>query len=85
MPQGTDLSPVEWQLLCVLSTGASNKRIAHEQGKSEFTMRNQLSALKIAVVNRTPAVFWYRECKDAMVNSGKAANDEAIHAWRAAA
>jgi len=58
-----ELTTIEQGLLHALSMGASNKHIARDLGKSEFTIRNQLSNLfrKIQVVNRTQAAFWYRE------------------------
>ena len=60
---GTGLTAIEQQLLHALSTGASNKHMARHMGKSEFTVRNQLSNLfkKVNVNNRTQAAGWYRE------------------------
>ncbi len=62
MSQEFDLTAVEWQLLQALLSGASNKQIARELGKSEFTVRNQLSVAfqKIGVANRMQAAFWFR-------------------------
>lgn len=58
-----ELTGVEQHLLHALSTGASNKHMARSLGKSEFTIRNQLSTLfkKVNISNRTQAVCWYRE------------------------
>lgn len=58
-----DLTAVELQILQALLSGASNKKIARELGKSEFTVRNQLSLVfqKISVTNRMQAAFWFRE------------------------
>lgn len=63
MFQKIELTSVEQHLLHALSTGASNKHMARSLGKSEFTIRNQLSTLfkKVNVSNRTQAVCWYRE------------------------
>lgn len=63
MSQDIDLSPIQWRLLRALATGATNKQIAQEMIKSEFTVRNQLNALfkRIAVSNRAQAVHWYHE------------------------
>lgn len=57
-----ELTDIEQQLLQALLSGASNKQIGRELGKSEFTVRNQLSAAfqKIGVVNRMQAAFWFR-------------------------
>lgn len=62
MTQEFDLTAVELQLLQALLLGASNKQIARELGKSEFTVRNQLSVAfqKIGVANRMQAAFWFR-------------------------
>ncbi len=40
-----ELTPTERQLLQALAGGVSNKVIAQHLGKSEFTVRNQLSRL----------------------------------------
>jgi len=63
MLKKTELTSVEQHLLHALSTGASNKHMARHLGKSEFTIRNQLSGVfrKIQVINRMQAAFWYRE------------------------
>lgn len=63
MVTGTGLTIIEQHLLHALGTGASNKHVARHLGKSEYTIRNQLSTLfqKIDVSNRTQAVCWYRE------------------------
>lgn len=60
---GTGPTAIEQHLLHALSTGASNKHVARHLGKSEFTIRNQLSNLfqKVNVSNRTQAACWYRE------------------------
>lgn len=57
------ITSVEQHLLHALSTGASNKHMARYLGKSEYTIRNQLSTLfkKVNVSNRTQVVCWYRE------------------------
>lgn len=62
MQQEIDLTAIELQLLQCLLSGASNKQIGQELGKSEFTVRNQLSLAfqKIGVANRMQAAFWFR-------------------------
>ncbi len=62
MHQEIDLTDIELQLLQALLSGASNKQIGRELGKSEFTVRNQLSVAfqKIGVANRMQAAFWFR-------------------------
>lgn len=62
MYQEIELTDVELELLQALLRGASNKEIARELGKSEFTVRNQLSVAfqKIGVANRMQAAFWFR-------------------------
>ena len=59
----SQLTPIEQMLLRTLSTGVSNKNMARHLGKSEFTVRNQLSTLfrKLNADNRVQAVTWYRE------------------------
>ena len=54
------LSSIELDLLKALHTGASNRKIALERGKSAYTVRNQLSTLysKIGVTNRIQALVW---------------------------
>lgn len=58
-----ELTAIELTLLRALGAGASNKHMARHMGKSEFTVRNQLSNLfkKVNVNNRTQAAGWYRE------------------------
>jgi DNA-binding NarL/FixJ family response regulator len=58
----TVLSDHEWFLLQALDTGASNKELGVIFGKSEYTIRNQLSALykRIGAANRVHAVIWFR-------------------------
>ena len=65
-PFATQLTPMEQMLLHILSTGASNKNMARHLGKSEFTIRNQLSTLfrKLNADNRLQAVTWYRENRE---------------------
>ena len=62
-PFASQLTPIEQLLLHTLSTGVSNKHLARHLGKSEFTIRNQLSTLfrKLNADNRLQAVTWYRE------------------------
>lgn len=62
MYQEIELTAIEVQLLQCLLSGASNKQIGRELGKSEFTVRNQLSLAfqKIGVANRMQAAFWFR-------------------------
>ena len=62
-PFASQLTPMEQMLPHTLSTGVSNKNIARHLGKSEFTIRNQLSTLfrKLNADNRLQAVTWYRE------------------------
>lgn len=71
MQSSTDLTPTERQLLRALAAGASNKSIAQHLGKSEFTVRNQLSHVfkKIKASNRAQAANWWRESSR---NSGDA-------------
>jgi DNA-binding CsgD family transcriptional regulator len=54
------LSSIETDLLNALRTGATNRIIAQERGKSAYTVRNQLSTLyaKIGVANRIQALVW---------------------------
>lgn len=54
------LTRIERALLQALRTGASNKALARQLGKSSHTVRNQLSALfmKIGVGNRIQALVW---------------------------
>jgi DNA-binding CsgD family transcriptional regulator len=63
MHHPTEFTTTERQLLHALSAGESNITIAHQLGKSEFTVRNQLSSLfkKINASNRTQAAGWYRD------------------------
>lgn len=63
MHHPTEFTTTEHQLLHALSAGESNKTIAQQLGKSEFTVRNQLSSLfkKINASNRTQAAGWYRD------------------------
>jgi DNA-binding CsgD family transcriptional regulator len=63
MHRPAEFTTTEHQLLHALSAGESNKTIAHQLGKSEFTVRNQLSSLfkKINASNRTQAAGWYRD------------------------
>jgi two-component system, NarL family, nitrate/nitrite response regulator NarL len=63
MPENFNFTTTEHQLLHSLSAGASNKAIARHLGKSEYTVRNQLSGVfkKINACNRTQAASWYRE------------------------
>ena len=63
---GHGFTQAELRLLKALVLGASNKQMAGELEKSEFTVRNQLSALfkKMSVSNRTQAASWYRERRD---------------------
>ncbi len=63
MHHPSEFTTTERQLLHALSAGDSNKTIAHQLGKSEFTVRNQLSSLfkKISASNRTQAAGWYRD------------------------
>jgi DNA-binding CsgD family transcriptional regulator len=63
MHHPTEFTTTEHQLLHALSADESNKTIAHQLGKSEFTVRNQLSNLfkKINASNRTQAAGWYRD------------------------
>ena len=63
MKTNTDLTPSERRLLHALVAGSSNKTIAQHLGKSEYTVRNQLSHVfkKIKVSNRAQATNWWRE------------------------
>jgi DNA-binding NarL/FixJ family response regulator len=58
----TVLSEHEWLLLQALGTGAGNRDLGVHFGKSEYTIRNQLSALyqRIGAANRVQAVNWFR-------------------------
>ena len=57
------LTDVDWRMLQCVSQGISNKDITKALCKSEYTIRNQLSALykQINVTNRAHAAFWYRD------------------------
>ena len=57
------MTDADWRMLQCISQGISNKDIAIALCKSEYTIRNQLSALykKINVTNRAHAAFWYRD------------------------
>ena len=61
------LTTAERQLLQALSSGATNKRLAQALGKSEHTVRNQLSHVfkKVNASNRTQAAAWYRQTEHA--------------------
>lgn len=66
---GTRLTATEQHVLHALGTGASNKHVARNLGKSEYTVRSQLSLpfKKVNVSNRTQAACWHREylnCKE---------------------
>ena len=67
------LTHAELRLMRALARGASNKKLAAEFGKSEYTVRNQLSAMfkKMSVSNRTQAVVKHREQTDAAVAKGQ--------------
>jgi DNA-binding NarL/FixJ family response regulator len=72
MDQEIELTAIEVQLLQRLLSGASNKQIGRELGKSEFTVRNQLSLAfqKIGVANRMQAAFWFRAYRAAREERG---------------
>ena len=72
MDQEIDLTAIEVQLLQCLLSGASNKQIGRDLGKSEFTVRNQLSLAfqKIGVGNRMQAAFWFRAYQEAQEERG---------------
>ncbi len=61
-----DITVTEKLLLRDLADGQSNKVIARNRGKSDQTVRNQLSVLfkKIQASNRSQAANWYRANKD---------------------
>lgn len=63
MHHPTEFNTTEHQLLRTLSAGESNKTIAHQLGKSEFTVGNQRSSLfkLVNTSNRTLAANWYRD------------------------
>ncbi|QJC55957.1 CsgBAC operon transcriptional regulatory protein [Polaromonas vacuolata] len=63
------LSSIEIDLLNALHTGASNRKIALERGKSTYTVRNQLSTLyaKIGVTNRIQALVWLQTSTASLV------------------
>lgn len=67
------LTHAELRLIRALARGASNKQLATEFGKSEYTVRNQLSAMfkKMSVSNRTQAVARHREHTDVAVAKGQ--------------
>lgn len=56
-----EFTEIEIQLLQALQSGASNKRIARDLGKSDYTVRNQLSVIfrKIGVAKRKQAASWF--------------------------
>ncbi len=66
----TQLSPMEQILLHTLTTGISNKNLARQLGKSQFTIRNQLSTIfkKLNATNRLQAVNRYREHQASLNN-----------------
>jgi DNA-binding NarL/FixJ family response regulator len=59
----TKLTNIELQLLYALCVGTTTKQLAQDLGKSDFTVRNQLSSLykKIGVAKRMYAVYWYQD------------------------
>ena len=63
---GHEFTQAELRLLKALVLGASNKQMASALEESEFTVRNQLSALfkKMSVSNRTQAASWFREHRE---------------------
>lgn len=70
---GHEFTQAEIRLLKGLVLGASNKQMASELEKSEFTVRNQLSALfkKMSVSNRTHAASWFRERRERKDHQGQ--------------
>ncbi len=70
---GHEFTQAELRLLKALVLGASNKQMAGELEKSEFTVRNQLSALfkKMSVSNCTQAASWYRERRELEDHQGQ--------------
>lgn len=70
---GHEFTQAELRLLKALVLGASNKQMASALEKSEFTVRNQLSALfkKMSVNNRTQAASWYRERRELEDHQGQ--------------
>ena len=70
---GHEFTQAERRLLKALELGASNKQMACALQKSEFTVRNQLSALfkKMSVSNRTQAASWYREHRERNGHQGQ--------------
>jgi DNA-binding NarL/FixJ family response regulator len=67
MKTDIDITVTEKLLLRDLVNGQSNKVIARNRGKSDQTVRNQLSILfkKINASNRSQAANWYRSNKAA--------------------
>jgi DNA-binding NarL/FixJ family response regulator len=67
MKTDIDITVTEKLLLRDLVNGQSNKVIARNHGKSDQTVRNQLSILfkKISASNRSQAANWYRNNKAA--------------------
>ena len=59
----TGLTGIELQLLHALCKDVRNKNIARALGKSEHTIRNQLSRLykKVNVSSRAQAIAWYND------------------------
>ena len=79
-----ELTAIEQQLLLALSLGATNKQLARDQRKSDFTVRNQLSSMykKIKVSNRTHAVFWYRDYLEGMGKECRNSTSVPLHERR---
>ena len=71
------LSSIELDLLSALHTGASNRKIALQRGKSTYTVRNQLSTLyaKIGVKNRIQALVWLQTSTAALALMDESAAD----------
>lgn len=84
---GTPLTVIEQHLLHALDSGASNKHLARHLGKSEYTIRKQLSRFfkKVNVSNRTQAACWYREYLARKEREGVAGTSVPLHRQQDAA
>lgn len=55
------MSNTEWQIICKVAQGLSNKEIAFELKFTEGTIRNYLSVIleKLNLRDRTQLAIWY--------------------------
>lgn len=59
------LSPREWQVVELISTGQSNKQIAHEFSLTEGTIKVYVARMmqKLHMRNRVELAVWYVQLK----------------------